>query len=34
MREDIDAHFGNPNDHEADIHQVWNYWHVPGPTPI
>ncbi len=30
MREDIDVHFGNPSDHKADIHQVWNYWHVPG----
>jgi hypothetical protein len=30
MRDDIDAHFGNPSGHEAATHQVWNYWHVPG----
>jgi hypothetical protein len=30
MREDIDAHFANPGQHQADTHQVWNYWHVPG----
>lgn len=30
MRADIEAHFGNPMKHHADIHQVWNYWYVPG----
>lgn len=30
MRADIDAHFSNPSGHQAHIHQVWNYWHVPG----
>lgn len=30
MREDIDAHFSNPHRHTPDVHQVWNYWHVPG----
>lgn len=30
MREDIDAHFGRPDTHKAETHQVWNYWHVPG----
>ncbi|MFL6721589.1 MAG: hypothetical protein ACJ8FT_07275 [Sphingomonas sp.] len=29
MRGDIDAHFGNPGNHDPS-HQVWNYWHVPG----
>lgn len=29
MRRDIDAHFADPGAHRADIHQVWNYWHVP-----
>jgi hypothetical protein len=30
MREDIDAHFSNPSNHQASTHQVWNYWYVPG----
>src|SRR5436305_2727424 len=30
MREDIDAHFSNPERHQSSTHQVWNYWHVPG----
>jgi hypothetical protein len=30
MRADVDAHFGNPGQHQASTHQVWNYWHVPG----
>lgn len=30
MREDIDAHFSDPSNHQASTHQVWNYWHVPG----
>jgi hypothetical protein len=30
MREDIDAHFSNPSQHQPATHQVWNYWHVPG----
>jgi Rps23 Pro-64 3,4-dihydroxylase Tpa1-like proline 4-hydroxylase len=29
MRQDIDAHFSNPNAHRADTHQIWNYWFVP-----
>lgn len=29
MRADIDAHFENPVGHQADTHQVWNYWFVP-----
>jgi hypothetical protein len=30
MRQDIDGHFSNPHLHEPAVHQVWNYWHVPG----
>jgi hypothetical protein len=30
MREDINSHFSNPARHEPAIHQIWNYWHVPG----
>lgn len=30
MRVDVEAHFANPAKHHADIHQVWNYWLVPG----
>ena len=30
MREDIDAHFADPQHHKPDTHYVWNYWHVPG----
>jgi hypothetical protein len=30
MRADVEAHFANPAKHHADIHQVWNYWFVPG----
>jgi Rps23 Pro-64 3,4-dihydroxylase Tpa1-like proline 4-hydroxylase len=29
MRADIDAHFGEPDKHRPDTHQVWNYWYVP-----
>ena len=29
MRADIDAHFANPHRHNAETHQVWNYWFVP-----
>ena len=29
MRDDIDAHFAEPDKHAADRHQVWNYWYVP-----
>jgi Rps23 Pro-64 3,4-dihydroxylase Tpa1-like proline 4-hydroxylase len=29
MRQDIDAHFANPDAHRSDTHQVWNYWSVP-----
>jgi hypothetical protein len=30
MRAVIDAHFANPAGHVPQIHQVWNYWYVPG----
>ncbi len=30
MRADIDTHFGDPDGHRPDTHQVWNYWYVPG----
>ena len=30
MRADIDAHFADPMKHNAEQHQVWNYWYVPG----
>lgn len=30
MRKDIEAHFGTPEKHKPDTHQVWNYWFVPG----
>ena len=30
MRADVDAHFADPQNHKADTHYVWNYWHVPG----
>lgn len=30
MRAAFDAHFADPMRHNADIHQVWNYWNVPG----
>ena len=30
MREDIDAHFADAQNHRPDTHYVWNYWHVPG----
>ena len=29
MRRDIDAHFANPQAHQRETHQVWNYWFVP-----
>jgi 2-oxoglutarate-Fe(II)-dependent oxygenase superfamily protein len=29
MRRDIEAHFADPEGHNAEIHQVWNYWFVP-----
>jgi hypothetical protein len=29
MRQDIETHFGNPAEHPAETHQVWNYWFVP-----
>jgi len=29
MRQDIDAHFAEPEQHRAETHQVWNYWFVP-----
>jgi hypothetical protein len=30
MRADIEAHFGTPQQHRAETHEVWNYWYVPG----
>lgn len=30
MREDIEKHFSNPDQHSPSVHQVWNYWHVPA----
>ncbi|HEV2098608.1 MAG TPA: 2OG-Fe(II) oxygenase [Stellaceae bacterium] len=30
MREDIDAHFAEPEAHRPDTHQVWNYRFIPG----
>jgi len=30
MRSDIEEHFSNPAQHRPTVHQVWNYWHVPG----
>jgi hypothetical protein len=30
MRLDIDTHFGSPESHRPETHQVWNYWFVPG----
>lgn len=30
MRADIEDHFSNPGQHTPPVHQVWNYWHVPG----
>ena len=29
LRKDVDAHFADPHKHQADRHQIWNYWHVP-----
>jgi hypothetical protein len=29
MRRGIDTHFGQPEAHRRDSHQVWNYWFVP-----
>jgi len=31
MRRQINGHFAEPHRHTPDRHQVWNYWHVPGP---
>ena len=30
LRAAFDAHFADPVHHVPEIHQVWNYWHVPG----
>ncbi|HTR88352.1 MAG TPA: hypothetical protein VMI56_27975 [Reyranella sp.] len=30
MRADIDAHFGTPDKHRPEAHQIWNYWYVPN----
>lgn len=29
MRGHFEGHFANPHGHSPDVHQVWNYWHVP-----
>lgn len=29
MRQDIETHFANPEEHRPETHQVWNYWFVP-----
>lgn len=30
MRAAFDTHFSNPGSHSAQIHQIWNYWYIPG----
>jgi 2OG-Fe(II) oxygenase superfamily len=30
MRGDIESHFSNPAEHRREVHQIWNYWFVPG----
>ncbi|MEZ5830310.1 MAG: 2OG-Fe(II) oxygenase [Dongiaceae bacterium] len=30
MRADIEKHFSDPSHHQPQIHQVWNYWYIPG----
>ena len=30
MRAAFDAHFSNPGGHRPEVHQIWNYWYVPG----
>ena len=30
MRAAFDTHFADPINHVPEIHQVWNYWNVPG----
>ena len=30
MRKCIDDHFAQPHRHTPAIHQLWNYWYVPG----
>jgi hypothetical protein len=30
MRAAFDAHFSNPGSHRPDVHQIWNYWYIPG----
>jgi Rps23 Pro-64 3,4-dihydroxylase Tpa1-like proline 4-hydroxylase len=29
MRRDIETHFANPEKHNPEMHQVWNYWFIP-----
>ncbi len=29
MRGHIDTHFSDPQNHSAEIHQIWNYWYIP-----
>lgn len=30
MRHAVEQHFGNPERHERETHEVWNYWYYPG----
>ncbi len=30
LRSSVDTHFAEPYKHQADTHQVWNYWFVPN----
>src|SRR5579862_1962036 len=30
MRTAFDEHFADPIRHVPEIHQVWNYWNIPG----
>lgn len=30
LRHGIEEHFARPETHRPDVHQVWNYWFVPG----
>ena len=30
MRDDIERHFGQPDKHRSESHQIWNYWYVPN----
>jgi 2-oxoglutarate-Fe(II)-dependent oxygenase superfamily protein len=30
MRSDLERNFANPHEHQAETHQIWNYWFVPS----